>query len=178
MAKDGAVRQYLTAAHYVQDLRTVLESNDNFSIKTLSGNAGCRSKTYRSSGTQNDALKSLYPDRNVGIGSALSYQERIRTVFSFTEDFGEVRLKYSALKNHYQYRIAHAVMSVDISEKPLDISALIAFTGMNRSTTYDVLRKMEKSDLVEVYELSADKRRKYIRATETLKSEFFQFLID
>ncbi len=109
---------------------------------------------------------------------SLKQSDKNRIVFSFTEAFRETRLRYPCLKNYNHYQVARAVLSVDILEKPLDISALVAFTGINRSTTYAVLNKLVGLDLITIYTLPNDHRRKYVKATEKLKSEFFNFLED
>ncbi len=162
ICKDGEVTQYLTAAHYLRDFKLTPRTRINRALET----------------SDIEVHWAIDKNEKACLESCLLPQEKEKIIFSFIGNFDAARQRYSSLNNYNQYHVARAAMSVEMSGKPIDISALIAFTGINRSTIYDILKKMVKSDLIEIYTIPEDNRRKYVRATGRLKSDFLNFLRD
>lgn len=104
--------------------------------------------------------------------------ERFRMLSAFSEGLKDCRLQFKTLSNYNQYQVASAVMTVDILDQPIDISALAAYTRMHRSTLYNTLNRMTDSGMLELYCVKGDNKRKYVRATPLLANEYFSFLND
>ncbi len=67
-------------------------------------------------------------------------------------------------------------MSAEMVNLPIDISALSAYTNLQRSSLYKTLAKMEHEKLIELYTIDGDKKRKYVRGTKTLMDQYINLL--
>ncbi len=67
-------------------------------------------------------------------------------------------------------------MSAEMVNMPIDISALSAYTNLQRSSLYKTLAKMEKENLIELYTIDGDKKRKYVRGTKILMDQYINLL--
>ena len=67
-------------------------------------------------------------------------------------------------------------MSAEMVNLPIDISALSAYTNLQRSSLYKTLAKMEQESLIELYTIDGDNKRKYVRGTKLLMDQYLNLL--
>lgn len=102
--------------------------------------------------------------------------ETYRVLLGFHEALRKSRRDFPALKNYNQYLVAGALLSADSVNLPIDISALAAYTNMQRSSLYKTLARMEQEKLVELYTIAGDKKRKYVKSTKLLVDQYIELL--
>jgi len=103
-------------------------------------------------------------------------KEEYRVLSGFHEALRKSRHDSPGLKNFNQYLVAGALMSAEMVNMPIDISALSAYTNLQRSSLYKTLAKMEKENLIELYTIDGDKKRKYVRGTKILMDQYINLL--
>ena len=90
--------------------------------------------------------------------------------------FDALAESFPALNNNNQYVISVALLNADLLDFKPDISTLIAYTGLGNSSIYKALNRMMKENLIEIYTIPGDQKRKYVRATNKLIDQHVKYL--